>query len=250
MYYFCLHKYCIIDQTTKNLSDVYIEEKRQLKKKMTTSATSVQFNPENVEKFLNLLIDPKTHLPIPCEVKYLKQLIKDLGRIEFIVFCYRTAIYLYPTHEMLQWLKDEVGKANLAIEIGSGNNGIAKFLGIQGTDNYCQTIPWVKAQYSLLRQKTTNPNLADVEKIDAASAIANYQPDLVVGSWITPTWNGDKGNVYGPALNYLTRQKLILIGNQDVHGEFYGDKCGRIYQPPFLISRAKNPELDCIYIWE
>ncbi len=109
------------------------------------------------------------------------------------------AIYTLPSVELIDWLKTKIGGRS-AIEIGSGNGAVARALGIQGTDNFCQTWPDVKLYYETGRQPTVAYG-KDVVRLDALKAISAYKPKVVVACWVTHLFRDDEsergGNMYG-----------------------------------------------------
>ena len=172
------------------------------------------------------------------------------------IWCHRNGRYGLPTQELVSWLHDYIGTRR-AIEIGSGYGDLAFHLGIPATDNWCQTFPDVKMYYEVTSQPVIQyPER--VEKLDAAAAIAKYQPEIVIGSWVTqwidptlpPPVGG--GNIYGIKEDEIVTAGLtyIMIGNSAVHG----DK--RVMTFPheewkfsFLKSRSSKPELDRMWVW-
>ena len=179
-----------------------------------------------------------------------------LSRDALRVWCHNYARYGLPTVELVAWLRERlVGRT--AIEIGSGSGDLAYHLGIPATDNRMQEWPEIKFHYTMTGQPVIQyPDF--VEKIDAVDAVAKYQPDVVIASWVTqwidpnlpPPETG--GNAWGVKEDEIlaTGCEYILIGNQKVHG----DK--KIMAEPheefafsFLRSRANYPALDRMWVW-
>ncbi|HEY9879016.1 MAG TPA: hypothetical protein V6D29_11200 [Leptolyngbyaceae cyanobacterium] len=176
---------------------------------------------------------------------------KDIPLQSLRAWCVRRAIYQIPTIELVDWLKNKIA-GKRAIEVGSGNNGLCHYLGIQGTDNRCQQLPEVITLYEMAGQVPTNP--ADsIKTLDAVDAVKRYKPDIIVASWITQKkLVQGNGNQYGPEEEKIvdSGRVYIHIGNVDIHG----DKriLSRPHQKivaPGLVSRSAYPDLNCVYVW-
>jgi hypothetical protein len=173
------------------------------------------------------------------------------------LFGHRHARYGYPTVELIAWLKEKIG-ARKAIEIGSGTGDLAFHLGIPATDNHMQQWPHVRYHYELMGHPVIQYP-AFVERVDAIDAIDRYQPEVVVGSWITQWIDPNLpmpaagGNMYGVKEDQILDRgcTYILIGNLGVHGA--KNICRQPHQQlelPFLRSRATHPLLDRVFVWE
>ena len=162
-------------------------------------------------------------------------------------------LYCLPTLELVDWLVAHIGRRR-AIEIGAGNGRLAEAVGIRATDNFQQTNPMVRAHYEALGQPTIRygPN---VERLDAQEAVNRYEPEVVVGSWIThrfdPRVPERGGNMYGPDADWLVeRCEYVMIGNIGVHGQHpLLSRSHDVVFPPWLYSRAMNGSLDFIATW-
>lgn len=75
-------------------------------------------------------------------------------------------------------------KGRIAIEIGAGHGVLAGALSIPATDNRQQEDPELRAYYAQIGQSTV-PYGENVEKLDAAAAVAKYRPNIVVACWVT-----------------------------------------------------------------
>lgn len=172
------------------------------------------------------------------------------------LWCHVHARYGLPTAELVEWLHGVI-QGRRAIEIGSGSGDLAHHLKIKGTDNKCQTRPDVALYYTMSGQPMIRyPDW--VEKKDALAAIEKYNPQVVIGSWIThwidprlPMPKGG-GNMYGVKEDLLLDSGVsyVMIGNMETHQ----------YKPilklpheehalPFLRSRAHDPSQDRVFIW-
>lgn len=172
------------------------------------------------------------------------------------LWCHKYARYGLPTVELLCWLKERI-VGRKAIEIGAGSGDLARALGIPATDNRMQEWPEIRWHYELTGQPVIHyPDF--VQNLDALDAVRQYQPEVVVASWVTewidpnlpPPEHG--GNAWGVKEDEILAMgcDYILIGNQKIHGS---KKI--IAEPheefvlPFLRSRATYPALDRVWVW-
>lgn len=170
---------------------------------------------------------------------------------ELKVFCFIYGIYQIPTLELIEFLKKEI--VGTAIEIGSGNGVLGRWLGIPATDSRMQEFPDVKPVYDLMKQPTVQYG-DNIIKLEALEAVNQFNPDTVIGSWITQYDPTSKiGNPYGVRENEILKKvdKYIMIGNVNTHyNKDIMFKPHRKLFFPWLISRAANQRLNVIYIWE
>jgi hypothetical protein len=172
------------------------------------------------------------------------------------VFCHHHGIYCLPTTEFIEWLRPHVvpGKT---IEIGAGVGATGRALGIPLTDScYMKNVPEVFAYYSVMGQPITEYP-ADVEEIDAVEAIKKYQPEVVIGCWIThrydPAHREREGNMYGVDEYYVLKnaRKYIMVGNEGVHSIKPLLELPHVeYRPEWLYSRSISGTPNVIYVWE
>lgn len=174
--------------------------------------------------------------------------------VELVVFCVRNGLYSLPTTELVDWLKCLAGD-QVVMEIGAGNGVLAKALGIRATDNWMQTWPAMAAQYKLLRQAPVQYG-EWVEQLDAHTAIAKHQPDVVLACWVTHKYREDRhelgGNMFGVEEEAVLSscQTYIHVGNSQTHAnKSIRQLPHRRYQFDWLVSRAMQPELNEICIW-
>jgi hypothetical protein len=179
----------------------------------------------------------------------------EMPRSSLRVWCHRHGRYGLPTVELVEWLSAKIGDRK-AIEIGAGSGDLAFHLGIPATDSRNQEWPDVAAYYALMGQPLIRYP-AWVQTFDAVQAVAHYLPRVVIGSWITQWCVSNapaqtKGSIYGVQEDVLLSSgvEYILIGNLAVHGD---KKIMNLphqeFDPGFLRSRASQPELDRIFIW-
>lgn len=178
--------------------------------------------------------------------------LQSLPWIDLVMWCHRTARYGLVTNELVEWLQAQVGSRK-AIEIGAGQGDLGYHLGVHMTDSAVQLRPDQRLIYATLRQQPTNPP-PDVERIDAATAVAKHKPDVVIGSWITQrSLNGDEGFIFGVDEVALISsvETYIRVGNVNVHGRARALALPhREYAFPWLWSRAMDPRLNRIWVWD
>jgi hypothetical protein len=198
-----------------------------------------------------------------------KQFMDDQGRLRVVpaadyanttleeraMFGVRNAFYGFLTAELIEFLTAFINGRS-AIEIGAGHGELAAALGIPATDNHQQTWPNIAAYYQLLNQPCVQYG-ANVEKLDALAAIAKYQPQVVIGCWVThkydPTRHEAGGNEDGiPEETVIANcDAYLMIGNEQVHAKKSIWKLPhRKVHPPWLYSRAVNGSPNFIAIWE
>ncbi|EAB4417367.1 hypothetical protein D7B12_18215 [Salmonella enterica] len=134
-------------------------------------------------------------------------------------------IYSFPTIEAVNFLRRIVeGREHKTIEIGAGNGGWCKALGIRGTDSFLQRRPDIAAKYASMGQPPASYG-PHVEKLEAIKAIRKYRPEVVIGSWVTQKFRADRfcmrGNVDGVDEIRLLElvDEYIIIGNTAQHGD-------------------------------
>lgn len=200
---------------------------------------------------------------VPCDISKIRsEAIKD-GKLQVMpfdfykrftpneikYFMHQEAIYVLPTSELIDWLKDNI-KGN-AIEIGAGNGAISRALGIPITDSRMQELKEISLVYLLSGQpiiKYAN----DVEKLSADEAVIKYKPDTVIGAFITHKFNGVNGNALGVDLKSLIDNvsKYIHIGNLTTHKDYgiYNRLTNQHYFD-WLITRSVNQKENRIFVW-
>lgn len=171
------------------------------------------------------------------------------------IFCVKNAFYGLPTEELILWLRGQIGSRK-AIEIGAGNGALGRALHIPMSDSFLQEQPDVKAYYESLQQPTIRYG-TDVERLDYKEAILKYQPEVVIGSWVTQLWrdHSDDGaaSMHGLDEEWIleTVPCYIHVGNAKTHGRKRILKSPhREYRFDWLFSRAVNPAECVIYVWD
>lgn len=163
--------------------------------------------------------------------------------------------YQIITVELIQFLQHLLTQLphRKAIEICSGYGTIAKELGIPATDRY------LTEELSELYKGIGDNSIkypAFVEKLTASQAIEKYQPDLVIGSFVTQKFISKKktlkASMYGVDKHKLLQQvkHYIQISNDKIHGkDLVNDKIKYRIEAEWLISRAENQKQNAIYIF-
>lgn len=184
--------------------------------------------------------------------------VKDAAPMDIQMVLHLMGLYTFPTQEVIDWLRNEVDDdPDLypdAIEICAGSGWIGRALEIPITDSKMQAREDVKALYASIKQPTiTYPD--DVEQLDAVAAITKYQPEYVIGSYVTHKWDRHSrkvGNMYGVDTAWVVNhcRKYYHLGNLNTHK--YDPIMARPhkeYSFPWLLSRG-NADLARIFVWE
>lgn len=204
------------------------------------------------DEVAGILLDQDGYLK-PFSSAFYSRIPSDTLRL----FCHFYGRYGLPTWELIEWLKSFIGDRS-AIEIGAGCGDLGHLLGIPMTDNYCQEWPDVKLFYEAAQQPCIKYGTA-VEEIDSLDAVRKYQPDIVIGQWVThwidPNLPPPKGggSMYGIKEDLILKEckTYIMIGNRAIHGYKPILKLPhQEFDASFLRSRSGNPEKNVIYIWE
>lgn len=188
------------------------------------------------------------------QIPYTEDLLK-FSHMEIVQFANKYAMYTLPTLELVDWFQKMIGDAK-AIEIGSGCGVLGKGIGIRCTDNFCQERQDVKAYYNLVNQPTISYG-KHVEKRDAEWVACKWQPDIIVGSWITHKWVDDdiQGNYWGPDEEILLDNchEYIMLGHEKIHRRKpimkHNPLVIKSEDCPWYVSRSVEPKGNCIYIW-
>lgn len=173
---------------------------------------------------------------------------------ERIAACVRNGLYLLPTEELVEWLRNAIGNRK-AIEVAAGNGALGRALGIPRTDLYQMTIPAVMMAYRFMQQPVTNYG-KDVQKMEAMEAIKQFSPEVVIAAWLTHRYRASKqdegGNMYAPEPDQIRKNAtFMLIGNTSVH-ETQLKRAPTptvFFRPNWLFSRAFGGD-DFIAAWE
>lgn len=172
----------------------------------------------------------------------------QFGQEQIKQFCLEKGIYTYPTKELIEFLGNEM--VGTTIEIGCGYGTIGRSLGIPFTDAKVQDIKEVRDFYL----QNGQPIIAypkDVEKLDAEQALKKYQPQTVIGAYITHKYNGSSGSVYGVVEGKIVNScKYINIGNDNVHNDKpILKKPYKEYRFEWLVTRSEYKN-NHVRIWQ
>ena len=206
-------------------------------------------DPTKVRDISSLLLDDRGRLRVSPT-----RTLAGTTAAERLLFGVLHGIYSFPTDELCDFLRTKIA-GKVAIEIGAGHGILADALSIPATDNRQQEDPELKDYYRKLGQRTV-PHGGNVEKLDAAAAIAKYRPDVVIACWVThrfdPCRPDARGSLTGvdEAAILESCDEYIFIGNERVHAhkpiwEMPHEKL----TPPWLYSRALNGSHDFIASW-
>lgn len=181
---------------------------------------------------------------------------KELADVPWVTlryWCHARGVYGLPTTELVDYVRDLIGDRT-AIEIGAGNGALGRALDIPRTDSRLQEHPRIARAYAAAGQPTVQYG-RDVEKLDALSAVRQYSPDVVVGSWITQRWRpGDGvGNQFGVDEGALLEQVdcYILQGSLTAHNpenKRIRSRPHRVVRESWVLGRAA-PGNNVLFVW-
>ena len=206
-------------------------------------------NPTDISYLSNILTLPHTNAVA-------HSMLKDIPQNDLSLWCLNNAYYQLPSVELIDFLKSEIA-GKTAIEIGAGNGCIGRNLGITITDNCLQNRPDIHLYYKSLGQNTiTYPT--DIVKMKAEDAIRKYNPEVVVGCWITEKVKGGVtiGAIEGPDEDFIMShpsvKKYIMVGNWRTHSNkaLLSRHNYRIVKADWLYSRSLYKSDNCILIFE
>ena len=177
---------------------------------------------------------------------------KGIQRNDILHLMHKHGIYVLPTSELIDFLREKT--VGSAIEIGAGNGAISRTLKIPITDSKMQDEPDAKLFYKLIQQ----PGIkypSDCEKIDAIAAVKKYRPDTVIGAFITHKYVNETigGNYLGVKEEKIIAlcKRYINIGNQITHHSKPILKLGHTrHYFPWIITRSINQDENRIFIWD
>jgi len=168
--------------------------------------------------------------------------------VQLRVWCHQRAVYGLPSAELIERLREMIG-GRPAIEVGDGSGSLGRALGIPMTDSFMQLRADVAILYALQGQPCIHYG-ADVRKMEALSAIDQFKPQVVVGSWLTQFSDGSReGSMYGIDEEALLDkvETYILFGSIRNHGtKAICQRPHRVIQEPWMWSRAEDSAL---FIW-
>lgn len=218
-------------------------------KKIKMNVDIYTFDEKELAALNRLLLDGRGRI-YPFKAAFYHDYVQpDLLR----VWCNKNARYGVVTRELLDWLLEQINHRT-ALEIGAGMGDLGSHLGIPMTDSYQQVDnPETKITMQACLQTPTRPP-SNVLKANAQNAVLQFKPAVVIGSWITQHWlpGDEEGNMHGPREEQILKncETYIHIGNENVHGNKRILKLPHeTYKFPWLISRAKDPTKNVIWVW-
>jgi hypothetical protein len=178
--------------------------------------------------------------------------LQEFPLVTLRIWCAKRGVYQLPTEELINWLSHQI-KGRKTIEICAGNGVLGRELGIISTDSYMQTKPEIISYYRALQQEPISPP-SDVIKYSANDAVEHFQPEVVIGSWVTELWKPGRqdGSVEGVDELKILKvvSKYISVGNDNSHNYKLS-----MYLPHeqnrfnWLVSRGENQAANHICVW-
>lgn len=152
-------------------------------------------------------------------------------------------LYTFPTLELCEWLSSQIDdnpefEPHSAIEICGGTGWIGRQLGIPSTDVKNMENPLVK---DVMLEQASMPTIYadDVETLEASDAVNKYQPDIVIGSYVTSKQLVDKIDrkramtigFYMPSFHGVIEQNLMDEARKEVKvGVDVKNICRKVYK--------------------
>lgn len=174
---------------------------------------------------------------------------------ERAMFGVRHGLYSFPTTELVEHLGNVIN-GRPAIEIGAGHGVLAEALGIRATDSFQQLNPKYRRVYEAAKQAIV-PYGPNVLKYDARDAIEHFEPEVVIGCWVShrysPDRHWDAGNEDGVDEEEILRKvaTYVAVGNQHVHrGKAIWSQPHELSFPAWVWSRAMSGTPDFVARWD
>ena len=121
-------------------------------------------------------------------------------------------LYTFPTIELCEWLSSQIDdnpelEPHSAVEICAGTGWIGRHLGIPITDVKNMENPIVQG---LMFNSLSIPTIysEDVETLEASDAVKKYNPDIVIGSYVTSK----------QLVNKIDRKKAMTVSMRMPYG--------------------------------
>lgn len=204
----------------------------------------------DISELNKLVLDERGKFKIPSYVD-----LKQFTQSQISQFCIENGMYNFPTKELVEYLKEEIGDEKKVLEIGAGNGVMAKELGILATDSYQQVRADMRELYLTIGQEVVRYG-EHVEKYDAQQSISKFKPNVVIAAWVTHKYDPKRhysgGNSEGVNEGYILERvnKYIFIGNEETHKKkFILEKGHRTFKAEWLYSRSMNKEKNIIWTW-
>ena len=132
-----------------------------------------------------------------------------------------SGVYQLITEDLVRFIKALIGQKN-SIEVCCGNGTLGRALQIPRIDRKVQEIPEAKLVFEARKAATSRMNSdivypSDVEHMTANQALKKYNPEWIVGAYVTAKWHKKKfpsGNMYGPEEElFVKNRNYIHCGN-------------------------------------
>ena len=152
-------------------------------------------------------------------------------------------LYTFPTLELCEWLSSQIDdnpelEPHSAIEICGGTGWIGRQLGIPSTDVKNMENPLVQ---DVMLEQASMPTIYadDVETLEASDAVKKYQPEIVIGSYVTSKQLVEKIDrkramtigFYMPSLHGVIEQNLMDVAKKEVRvGVDVKSICRKVYK--------------------
>lgn len=152
-------------------------------------------------------------------------------------------LYTFPTLELCEWLSSQIDdnpefEPHSAIEICGGTGWIGRQLGIPSTDVKNMENPIVQ---DVMLEQASMPTIYadDVETLEASDAVKKYQPEIVIGSYVTSKQLVDKIDkkramtigFYMPSFHGVIEQNLMDEARKEVNvGVDVKSICRKVYK--------------------
>lgn len=152
-------------------------------------------------------------------------------------------LYTFPTLELCEWLSSQIDdnpelEPHSAIEICGGTGWIGRQLGIPTTDVKNMENPLVQG---IMLEQASMPTIYtdDVETLEASDAVKKYQPEIVIGSYVTSKQLVDKIDrkramtigFYMPSFHGVIEQNLMDEARKEVKvGVDVKSICRKVYK--------------------
>jgi hypothetical protein len=215
-------------------------------------------DPQRMAELDAMLLEPTGRLKLLPASCY-----EAINPMHLRIWAQKRARYLLVTAELVAWLGEFLDAAGVvpgeAIEVGAGQGDLGGHLGISMSDNGCQQRPEVKAFYEAIDQAPTFPP-PHVRRLDAVGAVEKFRPKAVVASWLTRKFIAGvdrpgkaEASIYGAEEEKILAATglYIHIGNALVHrGKTILARPHETYRFPWLVSRSRWPQEDCIWVWK
>lgn len=208
----------------------------------------LNIDPSSIRDISSLVLDENNNLKVVPSWVYARTTFEERA-----LFGHRNAQYGFLTTELVGWLRYYIGTRK-AIEIGAGSGVLAKALGITGTDNHQQNEPNVQEHYAMLNQPTISYG-KNVQNKDAAEAVRELKPEVVIASWVTHKYDPKRHEVGGNQSGVDEEDIIancdayVFIGNSRVHaGKSIWTLPHAKIEPDWLYSRSHGGQ-DFIAVW-